>query len=134
MDQNVAPWTPGQGGHECLSTPNEVLRIALRMWLRSMNRGLGRTGAKVRQSPEAREFNQALCAMDRFLREEYDPTQLMGELHRLAVPLRALAKLPLRPGSASRCDPIMLQLYAMGDLPWRQRGRKAGDAVPLHWK
>lgn len=106
---------------DCVATPDELVRTALRLLVSSLHKGLYRAGPRIRKSAEARCAAQAIFAMNDFLVHRYDRAHLDLELRRLAATLVPLAII-------HRCDPFYLHLLAT--LGARQR-RKAA-ARPLH--
>lgn len=117
----------GQARAASVATPDELVRTALRILILTVHRGLGRTPAKLRQAAEARAASQALYAASDFFNREYDPAHLSTELQHLANALVPLA-------IAHNCDPFMLHLYAVGDLPWRAARGKSSTVRPLRGK
>lgn len=109
---------------DCLATPHEVLRTALRLFCLNMQRGLSRLPAKIRQSPEARQATHALYGVNDFLVQGFDQPQLMAEVARLGDALVPLA-------TAHGCCPFLLNLYATKELPWRGRKKSAANVYPL---
>lgn len=97
---------------ECVATPNDLVRTAMRILIIHLHRGLGSSSVQLRQSPEAQKASQALYAAGEFFNQKFDPARLDVELQRLSA---ALVPLAMQHG----CDPFGLYLFATGEI--RQR-------------
>ena len=116
---------PNDGRPEdCVATPDEVLRTALRLFCLNMQRGLSRLPAKVRQSPEAQAATQALYGASDFFVQDFDQARLMAEVAQIGEALVPLA-------AVHGCCPFLLNLYATGELPRRGRRKSAANVYPL---
>lgn len=106
---------------DCVATPDEMVRTALRLLVTSMHRGLYRAPPRIRKSTEATRAAQAIFALSDFLVHRYDRAQLEDELRRLSGTLVPLAVI-------HGCDPFYLSMLATGAI----RHRRKGAARPLH--
>jgi hypothetical protein len=110
---------------ECVSTPDDLIRTAVRLLLLTAHSGLSAASAEVRQSKEARRASQALYAAGDFFNRSFDPSGRDAELRRLCNALHPLA-------AVHGCDPFMLHLYAAGLL--RRRKKRAAGVTTLRDK
>jgi hypothetical protein len=109
---------------ECVATPDDVIRTAVRLLLLTAHDGLRQAPPDVRQSIEARDASQALYAAGEYFNgRSFDASTRDDQLQRLCDALIPLA-------AAHRFDPFMLHLYATGRLKWRKK-KRGTVAAPL---
>lgn len=107
---------------ECVSTPDDLIRTAVRLLLLTAHSGLSAASAEVRQSKEAQRASQALYAAGDFFNRSFDRSKQAAELRRLCSALHPLA-------AVHGCDPFMLHLYAAGQL--KRRKKRTAVVSPL---
>jgi hypothetical protein len=123
-DQAAAQQRRNAVSAECVATPDDVIRTAIRLLLLTAHDGLRMTPPDVRQSEEARNVSQALYAAGEYFNGPmFDPAVRSEQLQRLCEALVPLA-------AVHRFDPFMLHLYATGRLKWRKK-KRAPVVAPL---